>query len=362
MMFYLPNLKGGGAERVFLNMMNHFSNSYHINLVVNRLEGPYVEKLDEQIDVKVLEKDKPRSSIFEIRKQINTKKPDIIFSNLTHCNLTVTIARFLSKHKPKLLIREANSFISSRKNSSTYRLFFERIRASIIYRLADRIVVNSQGSKTELMKAIFMNEEKISVINNSLDIDLIKSESKKKLDRDIVQFLDGSPYIVASGRLEENKGFDVLISAFNQMNKSDFKLAILGEGSLRKKLEKQIDALDLNRRVLLCGFRKNPYSILNNAEVFVLSSRFEGMPNVLLEALALGLPIVSTDCPSGPKEILQDLSYSKLVPVDDLYAMSHAIEMTLAETDGGILPVNSFDINEYSIEITAKEYLKLVIE
>lgn len=360
--FYIADLSGGGAERVFVNLANQISLLGHnVTLLVNNKTGPYLQDLSKRISLKELNANTPKKSVFELRNYIIKMEPDAIYSTLTNCNLSVIFANLLSGFKTKVIVREANSFFSSRRHLSSSRIFYERIRTSLFYRLASFVVVNSEGSKSELQNALRLERGDIKIIYNSVDIEKIVHLSKSEIGDDIVGFLNRSPFLLASGRLEVNKGFDLLISAFDQVKNKKYKLVILGEGSHRKKLREQIDSLNLSDRVMLAGFRKNPYPVIREANLFVLSSRFEGMPNVLIEALILNKQIVATDCPSGPKELLKNGKLGKLVPSENVEKLKDAIEVELDNLSCKTTLIDDFEMDKFSIETTTKQYLGLVI-
>jgi len=238
------------------------------------------------------------------------------------------------------------------------RLFYERLRTSILYRRANLILVNSIGSRDQLSKATMIKKNNIVVLPNSVDINLIRSLAKQRIEPFINQFVKGKKVIVSVGRLVRNKDFSTLIKAFNRLEEKNIVLLILGEGNLEYQLQSLINRLNLEKKILLTGFIDNPYSIVAKSDVFVLSSIFEGMPNSLIEAMVLNIPIVATDCPSGPKEILMDGEHGILVPVNDSKLMADAIINQLCESSR-IYPVKA-DLNKYS-NVKVGEYLLIEI-
>ncbi len=351
--FYIANMNGGGAERVFLNLMNHFADCGHsVHLILNKKEGPYLEFLNPGISVHELGRKSVKDSIGGLGNVLQQVKPDLILSTLSQCNYAMILARLLKYRKATLFIREANSFLSQRQHLSKFRLFYERLKAGILYRFADRILVNSLGSKNELTKATYLSENRISILPNPVDIDGIRKKAEEDLPEKITTFLDGSPYIISIGRLQYAKAFDNLIKAFKKADNSNKKLIILGEGKLRNELQNLINTQGLSEKVLLAGHMENPYPIISNSSLFALSSRYEGMPNVLLEAFILMKPIVSTDCPSGPRELLRNGDFGVLVPTENINELSMALDKefgTMINHEERELYIDQFKIkNVYS--------------
>jgi glycosyltransferase involved in cell wall biosynthesis len=167
------------------------------------------------------------------------------------------------------------------------------------------------------------------------------------------------PVIVGAGRLQQQKDFPTLIRAFAQLNRArPCRLLLLGDGRERSVLEALIAQLGIGTDVQLPGFQHNPYPFLARADLFVLSSAWEGSPNVLTEALALGTPVVATDCPSGPREVLDDGRFGRLVPVGDADALLHA----MADTLDAPLPARTLGaaVVEYVVDASAQRYLALL--
>lgn len=169
-----------------------------------------------------------------------------------------------------------------------------------------------------------------------------------------------TPVVLAAGRLAEQKGFDTLLKAFAQAKQNlALRLIILGEGKLREELEALARQLGVSDDVSLPGFVDNPYAFMSRADLFVLSSRFEGSPNVMLEALACDCQVVSTDCPSGPREILAGVDWGRLVPVDDVSALSASIENALAHPlEPGVC--RQFVEERHDVSAWADRYLRFV--
>lgn len=320
-------MAGGGAERVFMNLIHYcVDKGFTVDLILNEYAGPNLQYISKKVNIQVINSTSSIKSIKYLRDYMKREKSDIVFSTLSLCNFILILASILSFRKVKVIVREANSFLSQRDSWSFIKRFRDRIAVIILYRYASKIIVNSKGSKYELTKAALINGMRIEILPNSLDFLEIREKSNKPLPNEISSFLAGSSYYVSVGRLERAKGFDLLIEAFALSN-SEKKLLIIGEGSHKKMLKILIEKHNLTNKILLVGYLDNPYPIINNSDAFVLSSRFEGMPNVLIEALSLYKSIISTDCKSGPREILVPNDFGIVVPVEDIGALAKALEL-----------------------------------
>jgi glycosyltransferase involved in cell wall biosynthesis len=329
--FYISNFAGGGAEINFINLVNLMNLSgYNSQFIVNKSDGPNISSLDDSIKINNLEVENSRGAIYSLVKYINQSKPDIIISTLTHCNLALLIASLFTKHSTKIIVREANSFLDQRKSLNLWRLFYERIRAGILYRFADEIIVNSEGARTQLANAIFIDHAKIKILPNLINYEKILSLSKKKIDSKLKNLIANKRLIVSVGRLIRNKDYFTMLRAIKDLNRENIILLIMGEGKQYDIINKEIIKLKLQEKVELMGYVENPYNIMKIADVFLLTSIFEGMPNVLIEALSLKVPIVSSNCNSGPRELINNGENGFLVPVGDYIGFARAIEKQLS--------------------------------
>lgn len=271
----------------------------------------------------------------------------------------VILALKLSRIRARLIftMRNATTFLQDLSNPK--RTVVEKL-FSLTLRRADILVAVSHGVAQDWARYFGIDRSRIIVIYNPVDTQRIQSLSQvpiKKLE--IAKFLETrEPIIIAVGRLEPQKDFSTLLKAIAKVREQiSCRLLLLGEGSERTKLEKTVNELKLREAVSMPGFVQNPYPYMAKASMLVLSSRYEGFPNVILEALSLGLPVVSTDCPHGPAEILENGRYGTLVPVGDVNAMAEAILETLTK------PHNKLSLQararEFSPEKIASEYLSL---
>lgn len=320
---FIPNLKGGGAERVMLNIANWFStNGYRVDLVLGQATGEYLSELAPEVRIINLHSSRMMTSLFPFIRYLRRERPASVLSALNHVNLVAIIARKIAGVRTRLVISERNSLSSLPRNWKGD--VFRRLMR-VMYPSADAIVAVTKDGVKELIDILEMSRDKILSIPNPIDLEQIKKLAAEPIDHPY--FLQSSsPVIIAVGRLVPQKDFATLIKSFaNIRKKRKVHLIILGEGELRSELEGLIKKLELDNDVFLPGFKNNPFKWIAKSDVFVLSSRFEGFPNVLVQALACGVSVVSTNCPTGPCEILDEGRLGRLVRVGDEAGLEEAI-------------------------------------
>ena len=297
--------------------------------------------------------------LIRICKQNNVK---LLFSAIRYCNILTLIANYFLNIN--IVIREANTFDSILKgiNNDSYQF---RVKTKIVLLLMKILYRNANfiiGISTDVIKDIqyYINvpENKIKLINNPIFNENNPDFKATSLNDDRFNKLP-HPILISIGRLVYQKNYEHLIRCFKLVvQKIDSaQLVILGVGPDQKRLLALTKDLNIIDRVHFLGFVENPYIYLRKSDLFVLSSRYEGFGNVIVEALAVGLPVVSTNCPGGPKEILDNGKYGKLVPIKDINAMAKAIIYTLQER------VNKNDLisraHKYSVKTISEEYINL---
>jgi glycosyltransferase involved in cell wall biosynthesis len=311
--FLIPSMNGGGAEKVTMLLANELSSrGWNVALIMAKREGPYLERLAPNIRVIILKKRNVSRNVFEISTYLRKEKPEIFYSSMMYVNVIAALATKISGFKGKLILSEHSHVSTNLRTGSNkiFKLIFAI--AKLIYRYADAIICVSDGVKTDLLSLI-KGIKTAYVIHNPIE----------EATNSHVHELDGRFRIISIGRLDVDKNFKLLIEGFSGVlatldNKDNYELVILGEGNERHNLERLIDSLDIRKQVLLPGFVKNPGDYLNRSNLFVFTSSREGFGNVIVEALGYGLPVISTDCFSGPSEILKDGEIGRLIPVGDL--------------------------------------------
>ncbi|WP_415911830.1 glycosyltransferase [Neptuniibacter sp. QD37_11] len=327
----IPSFRGGGAERVFIDLADLLSRSnYEVTLVSLSGEGEYSNSLPEGLSVKVLGTGGVKNSFFALVKLLKNCDPDIIISALTHVNIAVVIASFMAKSKAKVIVTEHNPYSIEKRALSLPIRFALFIGCFCTYRLASKVVAVSKGVKTSLIKALHLKPETIKVIYNPINIDRVRTLAASEIyaKQDI-------PTLVTMGRLVRQKRHDVLLKAFARVctQQKPMRLLIYGDGPLLSELMDLAERLHIKDNVQFLGFADNPFSAIANSDGFVLSSEFEGFGNVLVEALALGIPIVSTNCEVGPAEILDNGRYGLLSKEGSVESFANCLETLIFNHD-----------------------------
>jgi len=364
--FIIPNLKEGGAERVLVNILKYTSSkSYEKVLVVYEKKGELFQEVPQNVKIISLERYHREGmgwAFLRLRNLIRIfirEKPDFILSFMTEMNLMAIIAAIISGHKNNLIISERTytKFNILYADWGIFRKFIVAYLPKILYRMTRKIIAVSNDVATHINRYFGINRKKIVTIYNPLDIEKIKFSSLE--DVNDTWFNPEEPIIISVGRLCKAKNFGCLIRAFHIVRKSiRCRLIILGEGEERAQLESLINRLGIGDNVVLPGFQRNPYKYIKRATVFVLSSLYEGFPNVLSEALACGTPIISTDCHAGPREILDNGKFGLLAPVNDENKLAEAIIKLLKdeEVQRHFSSIGQERTKDFDVKKIVKEY------
>jgi len=295
--FLLPRFSGGGAERVAINLLTGLHSRGHlVKIIVFDKNGPLLSMIPDDIPIHTLGTFKLRNSIISLIKEIRRLKPKIVFSTLGYINVTLLTFRWLLPKKTKIFIREANLPSISLPNNSYTWLIHSLYR--LLYRKSDKLICTSIRMKDEFISDFIVPKSIIDILPNPVDVGMIRSFSipVRRFDR-------GGVCYVSSGRLTFQKGFDRLLHWFSELDNENSTLVILGDGGLKHYLIREVALLNLKDQVRLVGFCDNPWQWYAGADAFLLSSRWEGMPNSVLEALACGTPVISTSESGGIREI-----------------------------------------------------------
>lgn len=315
-----------------LRLLNHLDRSqFRLSVALAKAGGTYESALAEDVTVHALNPPGMRSSVLRmlraiapLRQLVQTEQPDILCAVQDHANLAAMWACRNLPHPPKLLLGVQNN-VSALYNRRWHPLhWLMRSQMAALYPQADRIIALSHGVATDLQTLIPGICDRTEVIYNAgVDSKVLRGAEEPLLQTKPPQ---GEPLIVACGRLHQQKGFPYLLNAMRQVrNTISAHLWIVGEGPDRPALEAQIAQLGLTDCVRLVGFQNNPFQYMAAADVFVLSSLYEGFGNVIVEAMASGTAVVATDCPYGPAEIIEDGMSGILVPPADADALAQAI-------------------------------------
>jgi len=333
-----------------------------VDLVLAQVEGPYLSQVSNAVRIVDLGEGKLRgrsrtlSRLPALVRYLRRERPDAMVSALSRANLVAVWARRLAGSSTRLVVNVQNN-VSHNAPSAPTLLGRQAPRlARYFYRWADAVVGVSAGVADDLVQNVGLPDRLVRVVYNpSITPEL---RQKMRVPLDDPWFEPGEPPVVlAVGRLMKQKDFPTLLNAFSHLRRRrQARLLVLGEGSERRKLESQVAELGLEEDVRFPGFVENPYPYMASSSVFVLSSLWEGLPTVLTEALYAGPPIVSTDCPSGPREILKDGEFGLLVPMRDPLALAEAMTTAL---EGNAPRSTQESWQPYTIEAVVEDYLRL---
>lgn len=327
---YIPTLHGGGAEKMLVRLSGGLSSrGYTVDLVVGDRSGELVGRIPHGVNLVDLKAGRIAKSLIPLVGYLRANEPDCLLSTMNAANVVAIVAGHLSGTETGLVARMPNTDFASaevvvgRKDRLVYRIL------PSVYRYADRIVAISEGAKRETVAYISgLDAANVTVIYNPV----ISDNDFEMMSEPVSHsWFDGkSDVIVAAGRLSEEKDFETLLRAYERVgSQRDVRLVILGEGSKRPELESLAEELEIGDTVDMPGFVDNPYKYMAHADVFAMSSVSEGFGNVLVEAMACGTTVVSTDCPHGPGEILEDGRYGLLVPVGSPSALASGLNWAL---------------------------------
>jgi glycosyltransferase involved in cell wall biosynthesis len=354
---FLASLRGGGAERNMLRLANSFAEQgLKVDLILAQKDGAYFSEISPQVHLVQLEAKRVLWSLPKLVAYLQQEQPAYLICAMDHVNLVGLGAKILAGSSTRIIVTVRNTFSSSKQF---------RWQDPIINRLmhycypwADSIVAVSAGVADNLATTVNLPRNSIKVIYNPVVTPDLLLKAQATIDHPWFSSSE-PPVILGVGRLTPQKDFPTLIQAFaiTQQYRST-RLMILGEGKERPKLEALIKELGLENRVSLPGFVSNPFAFMAKAALFVLSSAWEGLPTVLIEAIAVGTPVLATNCQSGPEEILAGGKYGNLVSVGDVEGLAQAIVATL---DHPISPeILRSRAKDFSQEKSTNEYLKLL--
>lgn len=359
-LFILPTLSGGGAERVVNQLVEKFHAEGSKDLqvaIVSLLETGGAE--DKQYPIFYLGCSRVIRSLRPLYKLLQQYQPAVVVSTLKHVTMLASLLRLISLHRFKHVARVANTYSKEMESIAPLK---KRVVWSLIHlsnKLVDRFICVSEGVKHDLGEYFSVKDARCKVILNPVDLPRIRRLADAAEPN--VGASRGSPVILAVGRLSKQKDYFTLIDAVAELAVvNGFRLIILGDGDMRSAIEQRIVQRGLEHNILILGFVDNPYPYYKLADIFVLSSLYEGLPNVLLEALAFDLPVVSTDCNFGPREIITSDRLGVLVPVRDPVRLCHAIQAQLkVGKDSGR---SQYVQERFSLDSVANQYKQVFFD
>lgn len=349
----LPTLSGGGAERVTLNLASGFlQRGFAVDVVVRHLVGDLVDSVPDGAARVDLRARRAPMTVRSFARYLAERRPRTVLSALPHTNVLAVVAAGLARYRGRLVVAEHNQLNPDGAPTPTQRILLTAMRHT--YPRAHAIVTVSHGVKDSLATTTRIPPERITVIYNPVITPHLHHATQAHPDHPWFQGPD--PIILGIGRLTRQKNFPNLLHAFaHVLPQHPAKLLILGEGEDRDTLQHLIHHLHLDDHAQLPGFVPNPYAYLAHAHLFALSSDWEGLPTVLIEALAAGTPVVSTDCPSGPREILDHGRHGQLVPTNDPTALANAILHTLQHPPP---PTDPTWLHQFTLDAATDHYAR----
>ena len=331
-LFAIPALDRGGPDRVFFDLIRGLDRRrFEPILVTSSGEGRYLTLLPDDVAVHLL---RPRRGVygrypvFDLAAAVRRLRPDVVMTTL-RMNMTALVAKPLFLRCVPLVIRQNNQFSTNVQELITRAPLKQRLARTLSLRSlrqADLIVCQSEDMRADLLQMVGGGPDMV-VIGNPIDIGWIEARAREE-----TVALAGQPSLVSVGRLMPQKGYDILLRALALVLTAHPRahLTLIGEGPDRAALEALAGELGLSGAVTFAGFRTNPYPYLRAGDLFVSSSRYEGLPNVILEALACGTPVVATDCPGATRELIEDGRTGWLVPSESPVALATGIQRGLS--------------------------------
>lgn len=355
----IPNLCEGGAERVVVNLANNFvKRGYLVDIVLMSATGQFLDDLEPQVQVVDLHVSRMRGLLFPLIRYLRNNPPVALLANMWPITSIALLACKLALVNTRLVVVEHTTW----SRSEICRLSFKRWQVSTLmhytFKFVDAIVAVSQGAADDLAKFANLKRNNVTVIYNPV-VDICKNVIVR-CPPQISGWSGSHPLVLSVGKLKVEKDFTTLLEAFFMVTSHvDAKLLILGEGECRSELERQARRLGIESKVFMPGFVKDLMPFYQQADLFVLSSITEGLPTVLIEALSVGLPVVSTDCLSGPREILSDGEFGDLVPVGSIDGLALAMLESLSKKHNR--PALIARAKDFSIDNASDKYIDVLL-
>ncbi len=367
-LFVYSDMGDGGIQRLLSIISKKLSGKYDLSIALFRFFFLY-DFFGKKIDLK-----SPTSCsfyktltgffkrIYVLKKEIKRGSYDLIFAHSFISNMVVLLSKFIFRIRIPVIIAYHNAVVPKTSDMGISGKISQFINLKLGSR-SNGIIAVSRGLKNELVACGF-SEKLLSVIYNPVDIEDVKEKKDVKLDDREINFFSEAPVIITAGRMSYQKNHELLIRAFLELRKKmKCRLLILGEGEMRSELERMVPE-EFTNDVMMPGWVNNPYKYFSRAFVFVLSSRWEGFGNVLVEAMACGVPVVSTQCPHGPDEIITDGISGLLVAENSTDQLVRALENVLGDKKlADRLTGNAMtEVEKFSHEIISAEYDKYFMQ
>lgn len=350
----------GGVERMLVNLCRGMAEHGHrVDLLLVRSDSEHLVGLPDSVKMVNLGTRHTFGSIFALTRYLRKERPEALLAAKDRAARVAVVARWLSRANCRLVFRIGTTVSAALEGRHALRRWAWYLPMRCMYRFADAIICVSQGVADDIKRITGLPDRKLRVINNP-----VITPDLEQLAREPVEhpwLADGHrPVVMAMGRLTRQKDFPTLLKAFAIVAKQrTCRLMIIGEGRDRQELQRLAVHEGIDDRVEMIGFKSNPYGYLRQASLFVLSSAWEGSPNALTEALALGIPVVATDCPSGPREILDGGRIAPLVDVGDYQAMA-AMMMLMLDNSPDVERLKGA-ASGYTMSVSSRRYLDVLL-
>ena len=320
---FVPSMRGGGAERVMLTLANKFAERGHrVDLVLAKAEGPYLPDMSDKVRLVDLNVPRVLRSLWPLMRYLRRERPDAMLSALNYANVIAILAWKLARVPTRLVVSEHTAVSRPLKGRT---ISITRHLMKRLYPIADKVVCVSGEIEKNMQRLIGVPPDKTVTIYNPVDIVKIEKIMQEPVSHPWV-LSRTAPVILAAGRLTEAKDYPTLLRAFKHLrDRRTARLIILGQGEEESRLKALSEELGISGDVDFAGFHDNPFAWMARCDVYVMSSAWEGFGNVLVEAMCTGVAVVSTDCNSGPREILEGGRWGRLVPVGDADALAQAM-------------------------------------
>ncbi len=359
--FLIPDLKGGGAQKMIINLANWFASKGHrTDLILLDGTGLYKDLIAPAVTVHDFKKSRSLYGLKDLALYLKKDSPDILFSALYHVNVVALLARFFSGNRTsKIVISERNHLTRNLASKNKLSHFMWTRLISWLYPMSEHVIGISNGVCQDLKKRIpALKDVHLETIYNPVISDNLESNIPSVFPE------HAGVKIITSGRLVPQKDYPTLLKAFalyHQKNKTAH-LVILGTGFLDVPLKEMANTLEIEQNVTFTGFVDTPLSYLKQADLFIMTSAWEGFCNVIVEALYCGLNIVATDCPSGPAEILDNGKYGTLCPIGDSASITDAIETTLTKNPPAMQKERALDFHVDKIGVQFQKRFEALIQ
>lgn len=349
---FLPSLGGGGAEKVMLALAGSFvARDLDCDIVIAISEGELLDSIPHGVRLVELHKRKTTAATFALARYLRRERPTALLSTVFTANITALLAGIISFSGIRLVTCEASPTDWDVIASSWWRTLLNKLVAHILYRYADATIAVSNGVRDSLLRERLVSPNRVHVVPNPVPAGAPSKRSRRN---------STIPMVLSCGRLEPQKDHATLLRAFGQLRRRmNAHLSILGAGALRESLEELARSLGIASDVFFAGFVPTPYDYMRDAAVFVHTARYEGFGVVLLEALACGCPVITTDCPGGIRDVIADGRYGALIPVGDDTALAEAMEAVLR---GRLtFPDPTEHLQKFQLDVIADAYITLLL-